>query len=463
MKSFFKYLGFLCTLLSGISAFSQQVTVHSPFEFRDFPEPPELIAADEFGLIFMAAEPEVGVFIRTTPSWNEKFRVALSADGRFSKLAHVEATSDTTRIWAFFKERSKITLRKWTVNEYGKNLDSVRLIQSWSIDGKTDIKRLNSVLASKSKFLFLEETKKSFVGTFVQVGSAIQASELKLPEEEGWNYMSFAFDGRKNQLMFLNHKLKNLPTKGLIFLIEGDVLEQRAFQDSANYITQLYFTGNDSVVLYTGLYGKKNTESAKGFIQLVFRDTLASTEIPFPDGFLQKLLGKRESLDGNGLANVKFVKLIGRTDSTIAIACELNYTTTEIVSTYNQGFRFERTLTYYHSDDAFIVTLSPNGKWIMHQQVPKSQISLADPAMVGTAWMLLDDQLVGYFNEQASYKGKIMSVSVQPNGKVKTTVLIDQAAKNTVILAGMAVQLSERTLIVPVQKRKGYGYLKLTF
>ena len=208
----------------------------------------------------------------------------------------------------------------------------------------------------------------------------------------------------------------------------------------------------------------ESTPVAAGMIQYASEGLLVANTVvvKLESAFLQSLSQIRGNLREKLQTPYRMLPPLLRSDGGWVLMAEAVYQTTQTYVQYSQGFPVYREITRFHTDEMVLLSVNAGGGISWRQIIPKKQVSSQPTAMHSAARMAFGSNIHLLYNDEGSQRSRLVMQSLRHQGDVENRTLHDPLLGELILVPADACQLSPATLLVPAQRRKKPGVLRVT-
>ncbi|MFZ9938684.1 MAG: hypothetical protein ACO3GN_00145 [Bacteroidia bacterium] len=223
---------------------------------------------------------------------------------------------------------------------------------------------------------------------------------------------------------------------------------------------------NSSIYL-TGLLLRpsETTPAAVGLVQCVPNsiDIKNQKIVALEPAFLQSLTQIRGSLREKQQTPYQMHPPILRSDGGCVLVGEAAYQTIQTFVQYSQGFPVYREVSRFHSDEIILISINPEGNISWRQIIPKKQVASQPTPLHSASRIAAGSNIHLLYNDEGSQRSRMVMQTIQHQGDVENRILRDPVLDELTLVPADACQLSPSTLLIPAQRRKKTGVLRITF
>jgi|GEM_PF-855637 len=178
--------------------------------------------------------------------------------------------------------------------------------------------------------------------------------------------------------------------------------------------------------------------------------------------FLQSLNQIRGSLREKQQTPYRMLPPVLRSDGGWVLMAEAVYQTVQTFVQYSQGFPVYRETSRFHNDEMILVSVKAEGSISWRQIIPKKQVASQPSPYHSAARLAVGSNIHLLYNDEISQHSRMVLQVVKHQGDVETRILRDPVLDELMLIPVDACQLSPETLLIPAQRRKKPGVLRVS-
>lgn len=178
--------------------------------------------------------------------------------------------------------------------------------------------------------------------------------------------------------------------------------------------------------------------------------------------FLQNLTQIRGNLREKQQTPYRMHPPILRSDGGFVLLAEAEYQTVQTFVQYSQGFPVYREVSRFHNDELVLVSVNAQGNISWRQIIPKKQVASQPSPLHSLARIATASNIHLIFNDESGQKNRINVQTVKHQGDIENSTTRGAVLDGLMLVPVDACQISPATLLIPGQKSKKFGVLRLT-
>jgi len=208
----------------------------------------------------------------------------------------------------------------------------------------------------------------------------------------------------------------------------------------------------------------ETTPAAVGWISCLTMDMEITNRrvVVLEPTFLQSMTQIRGSLREKQQTPYRMHPPILRSDGGCVLLGEASYQTVQTFVQYSQGFPVYREVSRFHNDEIILISINAQGNLSWRQIIPKKQVASQPTPMHSVARIAASSSIHLLYNDESSQRSRMVMQTIKHQGDVDNSILRDPILDELMLIPADACQISPLTLLIPAQRRKKSGVLRLT-
>ncbi|HMO41137.1 MAG TPA: hypothetical protein PKC76_16340 [Saprospiraceae bacterium] len=236
--------------------------------------------------------------------------------------------------------------------------------------------------------------------------------------------------------------------------------------EKTTYDVRFVYDNRNDQLVGAGLFSDKNPERAAGYFYIrsplgFDSDFLFSFDY-FDDEFIASLAGK--AADNKGILEIVVQDVVLRRDGGAVLVCERARELMRAMGSPRAMSMGVRQIVDHYHDDAFVISIHPDGRTHWRTILYKKQYSQDDNGIYSSFFLFKSPTNIRLlFNDEVRFENTVSEYIVYGNGSFDRKSLMSTANLDLRLRFRDAIQLSSDEVVIPSERRNRLKLVRLQY
>jgi hypothetical protein len=245
---------------------------------------------------------------------------------------------------------------------------------------------------------------------------------------------------------------------------------EKLINNNETFITgyKLSYNSIHNNICAFGLFGTRDEEDNKGYFALTINCSNFEVSSSLFNDINRKtvsdIIGVKAEQKGENLNKFKIKKLVPKANGGMLVISERSFVTTQSDIFYVNNIPQSSYAKIFNNDEVLILSLDSSGNTEWTEVVFKNQSSINDGGFYnGIIVMVNDDNFSILYNDRLSANADIIQVTYKHTGEHSKKILINNEQYYALLIPSEYSQVSNNSMVVPINQNRDYTYIKLLY